>query len=368
MAFRNLFSKRFSNSYRAPSSPAAAAVTLDHSLPRPTPLLPPNAATAKFQREYLTSPDTPKRGLLRRFLHRKTVTQLPEFLSVPVGDRLREKLSNITGGDRLHLDGIAPPPPPPATKTDSSSTATARGFGITVEEAKKLLRISQLERMKSRLRGIPESSISYKEFVNICHEECGWNKEQGLEFAKLLDQSGNVIVLGDIVFLRPDQVAKTMGNMISKTIASPNDPRRSQLEQMEKQKAVIDQKAKAQVKAELYCGLGFLVAQTLGFMRLTFWELSWDVMEPICFFVTSMHFALAYGFFLRTSTEPSFEGYFQQRFTAKQKKLMQIHNFDAEKYNQLRREFYPDLGYGYPHPGYHHHHKPQRHGEGAFVF
>lgn len=129
--------------------------------------------------------------------------------------------------------------------------------------------------------------------------------------------------------------------MISQSIAVPNDPRRRELAEMEKQKAMIDQKAQSLVKGELYCGLGFLVLQTLGFMRLTFWELSWDVMEPICFFVTSLHFALAYGFFLRTSKEPTFEGYFQRRFRAKQRKLMKIHNFDVEKYEELCRAFYP---------------------------
>lgn len=133
-----------------------------------------------------------------------------------------------------------------------------------------------------------------------------------------------------------------MEKMISESIAMPNDPRRKEFEAMEKQKAMIDQKAQSLVRGELYCGLGFLALQTLGFMRLTFWELSWDVMEPICFFVTSLHFGLAYFFFLRTSKEPSFEGYFQRRFKTKQEKLMKIHKFDVEKYNKLRNAFYGD--------------------------
>lgn len=109
---------------------------------------------------------------------------------------------------------------------------------------------------------------------------------------------------------------------------------------MEQQKAQIDKKAETLVRGELYCGLGFLIAQTLGFMRLTFWELSWDVMEPICFFVTSLHFALAYAFFLRTAREPSFEGFFQRRFRTKQQRLMKIHNFDIEKYSHLKKACY----------------------------
>lgn len=146
------------------------------------------------------------------------------------------------------------------------------------------------------------------------------------------------------------QVVKSVEKMISESMAIPNDPRKKELEEMEKQKGEIDRKAELQVKTELYCGLGFFMVQTLGFMRLTFWELSWDVMEPICFFVTSLHVGLGYGFFLKTSKEPSFEGYFQRRFKAKQRKLMKIHSFDIEKYNQLRRAFYPTYSCD------HHHH------------
>lgn len=133
-----------------------------------------------------------------------------------------------------------------------------------------------------------------------------------------------------------------MERVISSSIAIPNDPRRKELEKLEKEKAAIDKKAQQQVQTELLGGLGFIVLQTLGFMRLTFWELSWDVMEPICFFVTSAHFALAYGFFIRTSKEPSFESYFQRRFKVKQEKLMKVHNFDVEKYNSLCSAFYPN--------------------------
>lgn len=255
---------------------------------------------------------------------------------MPVGDKLRERLggSNITG-DRIRLDGLIPP-------ASFENERYVSGCGISIDDARKIIRLSQVERLKTKLRNIPMSSISYSEFTRICVEDCGNNKEQGAEFAKLLDESGSVIVLGNIVFLRPDQVAKSMETMISRSIATPNDPRLKQLDEMEKQKAMIDKKAKAQVQAELFCGLGLLLGQTLGFMRLTFWELSWDVMEPICFFVTSLHFALGYGFFLSTSTEPTFEGFFRRRFKAKQKKLMASHNFDINNYNELRRICYPN--------------------------
>ena len=54
---------------------------------------------------------------------------------------------------------------------------------------------------------------------------------------------------------------------------NPNDPRLKELEEMEKQKVEIDKKAVILVCQELLGGLGFLVLQTVGFIRLTFWEL-----------------------------------------------------------------------------------------------
>ncbi|KAL5071989.1 hypothetical protein RYX36_022876 [Vicia faba] len=325
MALRKLFTERLFEGVKTTPSLQQTIVS-------------PNTSKTNFHREYLSSPDSINRGVFRRFLPRRSVhhsgtAKLPEFLSLPVGEKLREKLkniNNITGtGDRF---GLGFPP--------LSAPASVTGTEITVEDAKKILRASQMEKVKAKLRDIPENTICYSEFLRICFES-SQNHDQGAEFARILDESGNVIVLGNTVFLRPEQVAKSIESLMHQSIASPNDPRRKELENMENQKALIDDKAKARVQTELYCGLGFITIQTLGFMRLTFWELSWDVMEPICFFVTSLHFAMAYMFFIRTSTEPTFQGYFNQRFTVKQERLMKKYNFDAHRYTELCKACYP---------------------------
>lgn len=137
------------------------------------------------------------------------------------------------------------------------------------------------------------------------------------------------------------QVAKAIHGLMPVPVAHPEDPRRKEFEILEEQKSVIDKKAESLVRRELWCGLAFLMVQTAGFMRLTFWELSWDVMEPICFYVTSMYFMAGYAFFLRTAKEPSFEGFFQSRFSTKQKKLMKANKFDLQRYNELREACYP---------------------------
>ena len=194
MALRKTLAKRLFDGYRVTSP----AVTKDFS-PSST-VVPPNASKSSFHREYIASPDSSEKGFFRRFLHRRAMSPLPEFLSVPVGDKLREKLRaiNITG-DRISLDGLSPPSPEKAAFAGDSV------FGISIQEAKKILRLSQVEKLKAKLREIPKSSISYSEFVRVCVQGCE-NEDQGAEFAKMLDDSGNVIVLGNVVFLRPEQV------------------------------------------------------------------------------------------------------------------------------------------------------------------
>ncbi|KAK7359961.1 hypothetical protein VNO77_01930 [Canavalia gladiata] len=265
------------------------------------------------------APEPGDNGIFRRLLHKRAVFS-PELRPPAAADNLLQKLREMDiARSRIRLDGLTPP----------------EKEGVAVEDVRKLLRATQLETMKSKLRKIPQSCISYSEFIRICGENCS-DLDQARKVAKMLDDSASVIILGDIVFLRPEQVAKTIQALLPVPGAKANESVRKELEEMEKEKAAIDNKANNLVRRELWTGLGFLVVQTAAFMRLTFWELSWDVMEPICFYVTSMYFMAGYTFFLRTSKEPCFEGFYQSRFNTKQKRLMKLHNFDIARYNQLR--------------------------------
>lgn len=78
-------------------------------------------------------------------------------------------------------------------------------LNLNLKDVRKLLRISQLEMVKSKLRQMKQNYIAYSEFISICTEAC--SRDQGLEFAKILEDSGTVFVLGNIVLLQPNEVA-----------------------------------------------------------------------------------------------------------------------------------------------------------------
>lgn len=144
-----------------------------------------------------TAPDPGDDGTFRRFLHRQSVSAsasaAPAGLGlVPTGENLLEKLRGMDiARDRIRLGEVSRP-------------SVSEGK-LTVADTKKILRLSQLERVKSRLTEMEKDCISYPEFMDICVNECS-SVDQGLEFAKMLDESGTVIVIGNVVFLRPEQV------------------------------------------------------------------------------------------------------------------------------------------------------------------
>lgn len=93
----------------------------------------------------------------------------------------------------------------PCLEVDKVAPAEEGGLCVSAADAKRVMRLVKMEGVRERLRNIPASTVPYGEFLKICVEACGCG-EMGAEFAKALDDSGNVIVLGALVFLRPDQV------------------------------------------------------------------------------------------------------------------------------------------------------------------
>lgn len=147
------------------------------------------------------TPEPGDSGISRRFLHNSAMIR-PEIMQMPVGESLMEKLREIDGSkDRIRLDGLAPPMAISELETETPS--------LTVEDTKKLLRAAQIEVVKTKLRETERSWMPYAEFVRVCGEASS-DPDQGSRIAKMLDDSANVIVLGDSVCIRPDQVLSSL--------------------------------------------------------------------------------------------------------------------------------------------------------------
>ncbi|CAF1717133.1 unnamed protein product [Brassica oleracea var. botrytis] len=272
-------------------------------------------------------------GIRRRFIHKRALFW-PEIS--PKGGTLMEKLRELSlSNNRIRLDEMLPPPTPENTSPGISQA-------VTMEDVKKLMRAAEMEMVKTRLREIGQNWVPYSEFVRVCGENNS-DPEQGNRVANMLEEGGDVIVLGNFVCLKPEELTNAVAGLIPTHEPTRDAATRQEFEQLEVIKSEIDKRAETMARRELYAGLGLVIAPTIGCFRLTFWELSWDVMEPICYYVSTGYFMAGYAFFLRTSKEPTFGGFFKSRFEKKQKQLIKSLDFDIDRFTKLQKIHRPEL-------------------------
>ncbi|CAD5315760.1 unnamed protein product [Arabidopsis thaliana] len=132
---------------------------------------------------------------------------------------------------------------------------------MTVLEAKKLMRLVNVEDMKKKLIGMGD-----KEMVT---------------YTTLIEASQG------LVYLHPHKVVDLIRKAVPLGLNPDDELIREEFDKMRSMKEEIDVLAHQQVRKILWGGLGYSVVQIGIFVRLTFWEFSWDVMEPITFFTTA---------------------------------------------------------------------------------
>ncbi|KAK8444804.1 hypothetical protein SEVIR_9G201400v4 [Setaria viridis] len=141
---------------------------------------------------------------LRRFLQEQPAFRpaVPPDRFMPLADRIRD-LGVGFAFPRINLDGLVPPAaPPPAARREADAARELPAASLTVEEARKVLRATQMEAARARIRASGAGAVPYAEFLRLCCDAAG--PDAGPSVARALDESGSVIVLGKTVFLRPD--------------------------------------------------------------------------------------------------------------------------------------------------------------------
>ncbi|WOL03883.1 hypothetical protein Cni_G12603 [Canna indica] len=209
---------------------------------------------------------------------------------------------------------------------------------ITFAEAKRLLRLVNVEALKRKLEQDGEEAIGYAQLLETC-EDIGVarSREEAAALARVLDEAGVVLLFRDKVYLHPHKVVDLVRRAVPLALTPEDDPRREELKQLQKKKEEIDMLAHKQVRRMLWSGLGFFVVQVSLFFRLTFWEFSWDVMEPIAFFSTTAGLLAGYAYFLFTSRDPTYQDLMKRLFLSRQRKLLRKRKFDMERYIELQK-------------------------------
>lgn len=221
--------------------------------------------------------------------------------------------------------------PPTTTKGDAAA--------ISLAEVKKLMRLVNVEALKTKLGEEGKEVMGYPELLKIC-ESMGVARsvDEAAAFAKVLDEAGVVLLFRDKVYLHPDKVVDLVRRSVPLALAPDDDPRKEELKMLQERKEQIDKQAHKQVRLILWSGLGVFMMQVGLFFRLTFWDFSWDVMEPIAFFTTAAGLVIGYAYFMFTSKDPSYQDLMKTLFLSRQRKLINKYNFDINRFKELREK------------------------------
>ncbi|XP_031560692.1 calcium uniporter protein, mitochondrial-like [Actinia tenebrosa] len=109
-----------------------------------------------------------------------------------------------------------------------------------------------------------------------------------------------------------------------------------ELEPMEKLKTDLNRKSAQRANMLVWGGLGYMALQ-FGFLaRLTWWEYSWDIMEPVTYFVGYGTAIVCYAYFVLTRQEFLYPDARDRQQLLSFHKFSKKNQFDVEKYNHLK--------------------------------
>ncbi|KAL0370907.1 UNVERIFIED_CONTAM: Calcium uniporter protein 5, mitochondrial [Sesamum angustifolium] len=216
-----------------------------------------------------------------------------------------------------------------------NGSASTMSYG----EAKRLMRLVNVEALKEKLGTEDKEVIPYTELLQAC-QSMGVAKsaDEAAAYARVLDDAGVVMLFRDKVYLHPNKVVDLVRTAVPLSLLPDDDPRKDELKMLQEKKNEIDLQAHKQVRRILWTGLGLAVVQISLFFRLTFWEFSWDVMEPIAFFTTSAGIVIGYAYFMFTSRDPSYQDLLKRLFISRQRKLIRRRNFDVQRFIELQKQ------------------------------
>ncbi|PAA81489.1 hypothetical protein BOX15_Mlig012422g1, partial [Macrostomum lignano] len=113
---------------------------------------------------------------------------------------------------------------------------------------------------------------------------------------------------------------------------------RQQIQPLEEVRLQLANKASQQTRVLTWLGLSFMGLQ-FGFLaRLTWWEYSWDIMEPVIYFVGYGTLMVAYAYYVITKQEYTFPQVWDREYLKKFYSDAEKQKFDVEQYNMLREQ------------------------------
>ncbi|KAE8630520.1 hypothetical protein XENTR_v10000853 [Xenopus tropicalis] len=117
------------------------------------------------------------------------------------------------------------------------------------------------------------------------------------------------------------------------------DSLKEQLQPLEQMKSMILSKSDAKTTRLMWIGLALMSTQGGALAWLTWWVYSWDIMEPVTYFITYGSAIAFYAYFVLTKQDYVYPAIRERQLLNYFYKRAKTQRFDVNEYNRLREEF-----------------------------
>ncbi|CAK7315684.1 Calcium uniporter regulatory subunit MCUb, mitochondrial [Vulpes lagopus] len=116
------------------------------------------------------------------------------------------------------------------------------------------------------------------------------------------------------------------------------DHLKGQLRPLEQIKAGIEARSEAKTSRLLWAGLALLSVQGGALAWLTWWVYSWDIMEPVTYFITVANSMVFFAYFIITRQDYTYSAVKSRQFLHFFHKKSKKQHFDVVQYNKLKED------------------------------
>ena len=235
-----------------------------------------------------------------------------------------------------------------APEDDAQKEQRAKGFVASLDKniVDNVLNTRHVQNLRERLDEIKYTKefITIDKFAELC-KESGCTEKKPEEYVDIMKNAGLVIQIEDYVYLEPQNITRAVINAlpgVPPRIYGVSDAELRKLneeyDQMREKVVLAEKKATRRATQLLYGGFIVLIAQLAVFVRFTYVEFSWDVMEPISYFVGLANVIMGYMYFMYTQRDFSFGTWQNQMMQSAMDRQLKTGKFDVTKYEQMARK------------------------------
>jgi hypothetical protein len=239
------------------------------------------------------------------------------------------------------------------SSTQSSGSST-QSSGSSEIKLKELLIREEFQAVRKKLEEDPREQISLEEYNQIC-KTFGLNEQESARLCSSLSDSGIIFylstardpVLSKTVFLKPQKISELIHAAFGENklftgakSVEEYEKMKEEYKEMLKLKEQLDKKSFRRANFGI-AGVGaYMILQAAVLARLTWWEFSWDIMEPITYFVSFSSAIVGWMYFAIHRSEYTYENLRDSLARRRRNKLYIKYDFNEERFNQLEAIFH----------------------------